>query len=93
MARKAQTDKKEADSTMDEALFKTAEGEPLSVEESFREIELRISALDNEELPLEEAFERYREGMALIRYTSAAIDEVEHRVQEISDDGSRRDFE
>ncbi|MBQ7680077.1 MAG: exodeoxyribonuclease VII small subunit [Butyrivibrio sp.] len=85
--------KKKEQNTPDKALYLNENGERLSVEECFREIEGRIGALEDEELPLEEAFARYSEGMALIRYAGAAIDAVEQQVQQIAADGERKDFE
>ena len=76
-----------------EALFKNEDGMPLSVEESFKEIESRIAFLESGDSTLEESFKVFKEGMELIKYTGASISEVEKQVQIICDDGSLEDFE
>ncbi len=86
-------DKKTENTAADEALFRNEEGEPLSVEESFKEIESRIAFLENGDSSLEESFKIFKEGMELIKYTGASISEVEKQVQIICEDGSLEEFE
>ena len=86
-------DKKTENTAPDEALFRNENGEPLSVEESFKEIESRIAFLENGDSSLEESFKIFKEGMELIKYTGAAISDVEKQVQIICEDGSLEEFE
>ncbi len=65
----------------------------LSIEETLREIEARVSILKREDTTLEEAFAAYREGMELARACDASISQIEKRVQEIAGDGTLTDFE
>ena len=73
-------------------LFTDEEGEPLSVEKSFTEIEARIEALENGDAPLEDAFRLFKEGMELIRYAHTAIDSVEQQVLKLSEEGEAEEM-
>lgn len=71
----------------------TAEKEqPLSLEESFAQIEEVISRLETEEITLEESFAQYHRGMALLAHCNETIDRVEKKVQKINEDGGLDEF-
>ena len=67
--------------------------ENMTIEEAFRQIEERISSLEDENITLEDSFKEYQEGMNLIKFCHEAISEVEKKVQKISDDGTLEDFD
>ena len=50
-----------------------------SLETAFEELD----ALEDRDLPLEEAFKLYQEGVKLLQYCNGAIDKVEKKIIEI----------
>ena len=48
--------------------------------------------MDEEEVPLEESFKYYEEGMQLLKDTAAKIETVEKKVKVLQEDGSLKDF-
>ena len=52
-----------------------------SLEELFTELEAVTAELEVQELPLEEAFAKYRRGMELLKECNAAVDTVEKELQ------------
>jgi len=52
-----------------------------TLEELFGELEVITSELETQELPLEEAFAKYRKGMELLKECNAAVDTVEKELQ------------
>ena len=49
--------------------------------------------LEDEELPLEEAFTEYSKGVKLIAEANKKVDQVEKKVQKLLDNGETEDFE
>ena len=62
--------------------------EELTLEEAFNKLETVISKMENEDVPLEESFQLYREGMGLLKDVNDRIDRVEKQVQKMQADGS-----
>lgn len=52
-----------------------------TLEELFAELEAVTAELEVQELPLEEAFSKYRRGMELLKECNAAVDTVEKELQ------------
>lgn len=52
-----------------------------TLEELFEELEAVTAELETDELPLEEAFLKYRRGMELLKECNAAVDTVEKELQ------------
>lgn len=52
-----------------------------TLEELFAELETITAELEAQELPLEEAFAKYRTGMELLKECNAAVDTVEKELQ------------
>ena len=52
-----------------------------------------IEKLEDEELPLEEAFAEYSKGVKLIAEANKKVDRVEKKVQKLLDNGETEDFE
>ena len=55
--------------------------EKRTLEELFTELETITAELEAQELPLEEAFAKYRKGMELLMECNAAVDTVEKELQ------------
>ena len=55
--------------------------EKRTLEELFGELEAITAELEAQELPLEEAFAKYRKGMELLKECNAAVDTVEKELQ------------
>lgn len=64
-----------------------------SLEENFEKLEEMIERLEGEDLPLEEAFRIYSEGMSLLKQCSRQIDRVEKQVLKLSETGELEEFE
>ena len=60
--------------------------EKLSLEENFDRLEETIEKLEQEDLPLEEAFRAYSEGMAILKQCNDQIDKVEKQVLRLSEE-------
>lgn len=56
-------------------------GQKRTLEELFRELETITGELEAQELPLEDAFAKYRRGMELLKECNAAVDTVEKELQ------------
>lgn len=64
----------------------------LSLEEAFSQIEEVINALETEEITLEESFNQYNRGMALLAKCNETIDQVEKKVLKVNEDGGLDEF-
>lgn len=53
----------------------------LSIEESFEQLDTIIGSLQQGDLSLEESFQKYEEGMKLIKLCSDTIDKVEKKLE------------
>ena len=63
------------------------------LEDGFDKLEEIIQKMENDELPLEEAFQAYSEGMRLLKKCSEQIDRVEKQVLKLAEDGQLEAFE
>ncbi|MDD5899828.1 MAG: exodeoxyribonuclease VII small subunit [Lachnospiraceae bacterium] len=75
MAKSEGTDNTERKTTAKKA------GKKRTLEELFTELEGITTELEAQELPLEEAFAKYRIGMELLKECNAAVDTVEKELQ------------
>ena len=57
-------------------------------EESFASLDAIIEELQNGDLTLEESFQKYEEGMKLIKNCNTAIDKVEKKLEVINGEES-----
>ena len=64
-----------------------ADKKELTLEESFEALEEVISKLEDDETPLEEAFNQYKLGMDLLKNSNDLIDRVEKQVMVLSGEG------
>lgn len=54
--------------------------ENISIEEAFEKLNTILNSLDREDIPLEESFQLYEEGVALLKYCNAKVDKVEKQI-------------
>ena len=60
----------------------------ITIEESFASFDVIIEELQNGDLTLEESFQKYEEGMKLIKNCNTAIDKVEKKLEVINGEES-----
>ena len=85
----------EAESTMEgkaEMAPEAAGDNDLSVEEAFARLDELIQELEKPEQTLEASFQSYAEGMKLIQFCNAALDDVEKKVLILSRNGEVDEF-
>ena len=59
-----------------------------TLESAFEELETVTKKLEDKNLPLEQAFALYEEGMKLVAYCNGQIDTVEKKIIEIRGGGN-----
>ena len=64
-----------------------------TLEENFARLENTMEQLEREDIPLEEAFQAYSEGMAILKQCSEQIDRVEKQVLKLSENGHLEEFD
>ena len=70
----------------------TEETRQPSLEENFARLEELIGQLDQEDIPLEEAFKAYSQGMAVLKQCNDQIDRVEKQVLKLNAEGQLEEF-
>lgn len=65
----------------------------LTLEESFARLEELVERLEDRDVPLEESFQIYKEGMDLLKNCKEKIDTVEKKMKQINADGELSEFE
>lgn len=58
----------------------------------FQKLESVIHTMETEELPLEEAFSKYQEGMEVLKQCSKRVEQVEKQVMCLDDKGELHEF-
>lgn len=58
-----------------------AEDKPLNLEKSLQDLEALIDELESGELPLEQAMQKFEQGIKLTRRCQAALKDAEQRVE------------
>ena len=58
-----------------------ANDKPLNLEKSLQDLEALIGELESGELPLEQAMQKFEEGIRLTRNCQAALKDAEQRVE------------
>ena len=69
------------------------EGREFSLEENFTRLEELIERLEKDDIPLEEAFRAYNEGMTVLKKCNDQIDRVETQVLKLNGEGQLEEFE
>lgn len=64
----------------------------LTLEENFEKLEEIIERLEGDDIPLEEAFKAYTEGLAVLKQCNDQIDRVEKQVLKLSETGLAEEF-
>ncbi len=64
----------------------------LSLEASFEKLDELLERLEDREIPLEEAFSLYQQGVELIRRCNEKIDTVEKKILVMTGDGGFDEF-
>ncbi|MCM1214775.1 MAG: exodeoxyribonuclease VII small subunit [Lachnospiraceae bacterium] len=67
--------------------------ETYSLEENFARLEDTMEQLEREDIPLEEAFRAYSQGMAILKQCNDQIDRVEKQVLKLNEDGQLEEFD
>jgi len=60
---------------------------PKTFEEAIKRLETLTQAMQNSEMPLEEALAAYQEGNELVKYCQTKLAEVEQKLQVLDADG------
>ena len=68
------------------------EQEQYSLEENNVRLDNKMEQLEREDIPLEEAFRAYSEGMAILKQCSEQIDRVEKQVLKLNEEGQLEEF-
>ena len=63
-----------------------------TLEDIFGEMEGLLEALESREISLEDSFEKYKEGMALLKAAGEKIDTVEKAMLVLNDQGEADEF-
>lgn len=63
-----------------------------SLEDNFKKLEEMIEKMEDDELPLEESFKLYSEGMTILKNCNEEIDRVEKKVLCLNDKGETDEF-
>lgn len=64
----------------------------LTLEQIFEKLEGTIGKLEQEDIPLEESFQLYKEGMKLVKSCNDRIDKVEKEVLKLNENGELDEF-
>lgn len=64
-----------------------------TLEESFARLDELVEKLEDRDVPLEESFQIYKEGMDLLKSCRNKIDLVEKKMRQIGADGELEDYE
>lgn len=65
-------------------MIKDEDIKELTLEETFVKIDELMQKLSEEDVPLEESFEMYKDGMTMLNHCKQVIDKVEKKVIELS---------
>ncbi len=77
---------------MEEQEKKPEEEEALSLEASFAKLDELLERLEDREVPLEEAFALYQQGITLLQQCNEKIDTVEKKILIMNGDGEFDEF-
>jgi exodeoxyribonuclease VII, small subunit len=65
---------------------------PKSFEEAMKRLETLTEAMQNADMPLEDALAAYQEGSALVKYCQDKLAEVEQKLHILDSDGLIKEF-
>ena len=64
-----------------------------NLEENFERLEETIEALEQDDIPLEDAFKAYSLGMEILKQCNDQIDKVEKQVLKLSENGELEELD
>lgn len=64
----------------------------VSLEENFAEIEALLEELEQDDISIEDAFDKYSRGIELLKQCDRSIDKVEKKVLKLMEDGKTEEF-
>ena len=64
----------------------------LTLNEAFAKLDELLKDLGSSQISLEESFDKYQEGMALLKLCNSKIDRVEKKILMINDQGETDEF-
>lgn len=67
--------------------------EEMAFEDAVEELEAIVTELEDGDLPLEDAMERFERGLGLVEACRSKLEQAELKVEELLDDGSTRELE
>lgn len=91
-ARKGNSLEEKQTTSQEEKNEDTAKIEGLKLEEALDELAKLLDRMEEGNLPLEESFHLYRQGMKLAEYCNGQLDDVEKQVKKIGADGELEPF-
>lgn len=69
-----------------------AEERNATLEENFAKIEEILKDLEKNDISIEDAFNKYSDGVELLKQCDASIDKVEKKVLKLMEDGRTEEF-
>ena len=69
-----------------------AEEKETTLEEAFAELDGMLEKLADRDVPLEESFAIYAEGVKLLKYCSEKLDRVEKKMMVMNEEGTMDEF-
>ena len=66
--------------------------EEMTIDEAFLALDAIVEALEGREITLEESFQKYQDGMGLVKKCSEKIDAVEKKVLILNENGEAYEF-
>ncbi|MDE6949395.1 MAG: exodeoxyribonuclease VII small subunit [Lachnospiraceae bacterium] len=64
----------------------------LTLEEAFEKLDGMLEELESPDIPLEESFQVYEQGMKLLKQCNEIIDRVEKNVLKLNENGELEEF-
>ena len=78
---------------MSEEKKEILEEEELAVEQSFARLDEMVSALESEDVSIEDSFRIYQDGMKLLKKVGQKLDGYEKKMLSLTEDGVLEEFE
>ena len=69
------------------------EEDELTVEQSFARLDEMVSALESEDVSIEDSFRIYQDGMKLLKKVGQKLDGYEKKMLSLTEDGVLEEFE
>ena len=77
----------------DESRSDAGSGESVSLEERITRLELILTRLESDDIPLEQALELFEEGVTHVREAERVLSETQLRVEELLAGGKTRELD